>query len=377
MKLASIETLVVRTPPEETVTSGRPASYPGAFEAALVNITTDTGLSGWGEAQCTTAPGVVCEISHALFKPALEGSVFRGTREEIESIREELYSTVRFQGEAGGFTWEAISAVDVALWDLAGQARGVPISALIGGEQATSEVAAYVTGLGCSDLPSTVRCAADFHKRDFRRFEISHDCSQDHLLGTLDALRTMLGTSSHLAVDACWRLRPDTAIEFGRRLDERGVLWLKNPLPPEYPLAHAQLAKAIRTPIALGETCHTRHEVSTFFRKKALSVVQLDLGRCGITEGLRIAQMAEDHHVKVVIRVGASVGPLLLAAIQFAAGLAEHNLVEYNPTVLARASQFLAVAPLVRDGGYVVPTRPGLGMEVEVPEVRLMEERGL
>jgi galactonate dehydratase len=150
-------------------------------------------------------------------------------------------------------------------------------------------------------------------------------------------------------------------------LDARDALWFEAPLAPEDPLAHAALACAVRTPIAIGESYRTRFEMMPFFRTAAVKVFQPDLGRCGITEGMRLAAMAADAGVPVAPHISIAFGPQVAAALHFAAATGGCDLAEYNPHALSVANRYLA-EPIALDGtSYIVPRGPGLGIELKEP----------
>jgi D-galactarolactone cycloisomerase len=348
MKLESIEAIAIRVP---------------RLESAFVKIEADTGLTGWGEIHAPRASEAMCDIVHSLLMPVLQGADFQGSPHEIALFRERLVSTA-------GSMAEAISGVELALWDLAGKARAVPVARLIAGDRARSEVPAYVTGLSAKDLQATVNSCRSLHGTGFRYFEIDYDCVPDGLISTLDALRDALGGLAGVAVNAHRRLDSETAAEVG----QRGVLWLKNPLPADDVAGYAQLAKTIRRRIAVSENCHGHYEAAALFNEKAFGMVQPRLCGCGLTEALQIAQMAADHDVKVATCVEASLGPQLAGAIHFAAALPAGTLVEYDPVVVACVQKLIGASP-VRGGKYPVSQLPGLGIEIDEPELRLMEER--
>jgi len=356
VKIAAIEATPVRLPRDldaATGTAGSPtrlvasesqyrwsetvtALYSVNFETALVKVTTDTGLVGWGEAQAPLAPEVACTIVDLLLKPVLLGVEFGGTVEEIENLWERMYSTMRVRGQTGGFMLDAIAGVDLALWDLAGR---------LGASRppARTQVPAYVSGL----RPEEGR---RYWEAGFRAFKLYYDRDEAALWESFDALRAATGQEAGIAVDALWRLAPDNAAAFGRKLDERNALWLECPLMPEDPAAHVALAQAIRTPLALGESYRTRYELAPFLG--AARVIQPDLGRCGITEARRIARLAAERGATVVPHVSIALGPQIAAAISFAAATPNCHLVEYNPKVLEVANRFLATPIEVRNGHY-------------------------
>ena len=367
MKIASVESLAVRLPRDmesATGTAGSPtalkdsggryrwsqvypALYSTHFETALVKVTLQDGTVGWGEAQAPLAPEVASTIVELLLAPVLTGLDFDGSRERIEQLWATMYSTMRVRGKTGGFMLDAISGVDIALWDLAGKLARKPVSELLGAK-ATS-VPAYLSG-----LPPAGEAA-----QGIRVLKLYHNADEATLLRQIDELRDRFD----IAVDALWRFEPDSACAFGRQLDARGALWFECPLAPEDPQAHAAIARRFRTPIAIGESYRTTFELAPFFREGAMKIVQPDLGRTGITEGLRIALMAAGRGVAVIPHVSIALGPQLAAAIHFAAA-AGCNLLEYNPAVLEVANRYLRQPIEIRGARYVVPCGPGLGVDL-------------
>jgi D-galactarolactone cycloisomerase len=335
-----------------------PVLYSVNFETALIKVTLDNGLYGWGEAQAPLAPEIACDIVRLLLAPALEGSAFEGTREEIEAIWDRMYSTMRVRGQTGGFMLDAISGVDTALWDLAGKIADKPVYALLGA--AKRSVPAYVSGLPAA----TRRASAEYYLGEgYTKFKLFFDVRESS-----DFLRALdeLPPQAKIAVDALWRLTPETAVAFGHELDARDALWLEAPLLPENPAAHATLAAQIRTPVAIGESYRTRFEMRPFFERNALRVYQPDLGRCGITEGLRIAAMAAEHGAAVVPHISIAMGPQIAAAIHFGAAVDACSLTEYNPQVLEVANRYLHDPIQMEANAYALPDRPGPGVDLNL-----------
>lgn len=360
---AGSPTLLEESPFDYRFSSTFATLYSVHFETALVKITTDDGLVGWGEAQAPLAPEVACTIVDRLLRPAVEGHEFAGEPAEIEALWDRMYSGMRVRGQTGGFMLDAISGVDMALWDLAGKMAGKPVWKLLGAEDATV-LPAYGSGLAGQTTAAKVEHAQSLWGDGFRTFKLFHDRTEGELLEVIDALRGTFGGRIRIAVDALWHLSDDGAIAFGHELDRRDILWLEAPLPPEDVDAHRKLAAAIDTPIALGESYRTRYEIEPFLRDPILSWFQPDLGRCGITEGLRMARRAAEVGAQVVPHVSIAMGPQIAAALHFAATAPNCNLVEYNPKVFTVANEYLAEPLALRDARYVVPQSPGLGVAV-------------
>jgi D-galactarolactone cycloisomerase len=373
MKIKRVEARPIRLPRDMTAATGTagsptelarsasdyrwsgvyPCLYSVNFETALVRVETDGGISGWGEAQAPLAPEVACTIVDRLLAPVLAGEDFDGSAARIEQLWDRMYSAMRVRGQTGGFMLDAISAVDMALYDIAGKVAGLPVCRLL---KATprARIPAYLSGVprGSTDT------------KGFSQVKLFYDTdSPEEFFPHMDAV----GRHAAIAVDALWRHTLESALAFGRVLDARRALWFEAPLAPEDPLAHARLARALRTPIAIGESYRTRFELEPFVREGALAVFQPDIGRCGITEGLRMAGRAAGDGIRVVPHVSIALGPQIAAALHFAAAAPACDLIEYNPLVLMVANRYLAEPIAMEGAGYVVPDRPGLGIEMRLP----------
>jgi galactonate dehydratase len=211
-----------------------------------------------------------------------------------------------------------------------------------------------------ASLKERVQYAHGFHRQGFKKFKIYYESDWAGLLAQIDELRAHLGSDVEVAVDALWHLDPARAPE----IDSHHALWLECPLPPEDPAAHASLARSLRTPVALGESYRTVREMEPLFQARAMEFVQPDLGRTGITEGMRIARRAADNGMQVVPHVSIAMGPQIAAAIHFAAAAPACDLCEYNPRVIEVANRFLEEPIGMENGQYVVPQRPGLGVSL-------------
>ena len=337
-----------------------PVLYSTRFETALVRVTLNAGSFGWGEAQAPVAPEVVCSIVTHILAPVLQDREFNGTVAEIEALWWLMYSAMRVRGQTGGFMLDAIAGVDLALWDLAGKMAGQSVAALLGSKKA--QVPAYLSGLPARD-PERVR---EFAARGFSTVKIFHDTDEAALFKNVAAVKRILPAAGSVAVDALWRLTPSGAPAFAARLEEHSVRWLEAPLAPESARAHAELAARVHIPLAIGESYRTVFELEPFFEAGAMRIVQPDLGRTGLTEGLRIARAAQERGLSIVPHVSIALGPQIAAAIHFAAAIPNCPLLEFNPSVLETANSHLH-EPLMMDGSsYVVPTGVGLGVNLQV-----------
>lgn len=337
--------------------------YPVHFEASLIRLTMSDGRVGWGEAQAPLAPEVSCAIVERLLRPAVEGEEFGGTSAEIERLWDRMYSTMRVRGQTGGFMLDAISGVDIALWDLAGKMQQAPVAELLSEQSPPARLPAYVSGLAGETNAERIEQARGYRQQGFSTFKLFFDRTREDLFGLADGLRAELGEDTEIAVDALWRLRDDAA-DFGGECDRRRALWLECPLLPEDPAAHGALARRLTTPLALGESYRTRYELAPFLREGCFRFLQPDLGRVGLTEGRRLAVLAAEQGIAVVPHVSIAMGPQIAAALHFAAATPNCDLVEYNPKVFTVANEYLAQPLLIDGASYVLPSGPGLGADV-------------
>ncbi len=396
-RIASVETFSIRLPRDSAAvrgTAGSPtALQPGSFdyrwseayatlysvnfEAALVKLTAESGRVGWGEAQAPLAPDVACLITEQLLRPAIEGQAFELSADGVEALRERMYAGMRVRGQTGGFMLDAIAGVDIALWDLVGRAAGRPVCELLGNAAAEATIPAYLSGLSGETTDARVAQAEDAWGRGFRTFKLFLDRNPEDMVGLVTALRERFGPAIRIAVDALWHLDPGTARVFGRALDELHALWLECPLPPEMLHAHARLAAEIKTPIALGESYRSRHELEPFLEQGCVGWLQPDLGRCGITEAVAIARhVAREYpNVQVVPHISIALGPQIAAALHFSAAMPAVPMAEYNPSVFSVANQFLAEPLALVGHHYQVPRSPGLGIEIDEGAVRAVAQR--
>lgn len=337
-----------------------PTLYSTQIETALIKIETDAGIVGWGEAQAPLAPEVVCTLVKTLLAPILLGE----DPLAHEYLWHRLYSAMRVRGHTGSFLLDAIAGIDIALWDIKGKALQRPCCELLGGPFVQT-LPTYLSGLAGKNLAARIAGAVDYHARGFDAFKVFLDGDAAEVIELIDGLRARLGPRVKIMVDALWRLTVSEAVKFGRQLDARGVTWLEAPLPPEDVHGLAKVAASIDTAVAMGECWRTRWEMRPFFEAGAVEVFQPDIGRCGITEGMKLAAMAHLHHVQLALHVSIGLGVQIAAALHVAASIPNLMFVECNPQVWQTAERFLKASLPSVAGTTSVPRGIGLGVEID------------
>lgn len=330
-----------------------PVLYSVDFETALVRVQLSNGLVGWGEAQAPLAPEVACAIVQHILRPALEGAEFEGDQRQIAELWERMYATMRVRGHTGGFMLDAMSGVDLALWDLAGKLAQKPVCALLAADP-PRHVAAYLSGVSGATAAERAEFAARYGDSGIETVKLYFESDWRALLDVADRLPSTM----RFAVDALWHLPPDSAGDMARELDARSARWLECPLYPEEVEAHARLAAAIRTPLAVGESYRTLREFAPFMG--IAKILQPDLGRSGISGSMQIARAFDGQ---VMPHLSIAMGPQIAAALHFAAAAPNCTVCEFNPNVLATANAFLVDPIRCTEGRYEVPAGPGLGIE--------------
>lgn len=330
-----------------------PVLYSEHLETALVRVELEDGPVGWGEAQAPLAPEVACSIVNHLLRPALERVEFDGSPGRIAELWDRMYATMRVRGQNGGFMLDAMSGVDLALWDLAGKLADRPVCALLSAAP-RFRIPVYLSGTSGRGPAERAAFAARHADEGITLVKLYYETDWRELLAVADALPAGM----RFAVDGLWHFPPGDAVTMGRDLDARGARWLECPLYPEEVEEHAALAAALRTPLALGESYRTLRELRPFL--PLIGVLQPDLGRCGITGSLRLAAAFPGE---IVPHLSIAMGPQIAAALHFAAATANCPLCEFNPHVFDSANAFLR-SPLTRRGGeYHVSQAPGLGVD--------------
>lgn len=342
--------------------------YSPRFETLLVRLTATSGATGWGEALAPVAPEVPAEVVRRLLAPVLLGADPRRVRPLGAALRD----LMRERGHLGGHQGDALAAVDIALWDLAGRLAGLPVHELLGGAF-REHIPTYVSGLPSRRDDERAALAAEWAAKGVERIKLhlGHGVATD--LATVDAVRAA-APGVALAVDAHWAYDLAAAIRLGRGLAARGVLFLEAPLPPEDLAGHADLARRVDLPVAVGEAMRHRYEFLPWLRERAAGLVQPDVARTGITEAMAVAEIAAAHHLPVAPHHSVGLGVALAAGLQVSAAVEMLSVFEYQPTATVVGQRILAAPLPGGPDGFTVPSGPGLGIEVDDHIVSALSE---
>ncbi|MBK8023122.1 MAG: mandelate racemase/muconate lactonizing enzyme family protein [Chloroflexi bacterium] len=259
------------------------ATYTDRNEAVIVRITTDSGLTGWGEIHTPVAG----EVSQAVVDRLLAPVVYGRDPLDIQPIWETMYSTMRLRGHSSGYLMEAISGVDIALWDIVGKAVQAPIAKLLGG-MIRDRIPVYASSLprvavtsGEAGYQAMADAAAALVEKGYRGFKVKLGIGIEQDRYALEMLRDAVGPTVSLAVDVNGAYDLALARQAGRMMEAYNVWWLEEPLMPENLRDYARLAAFLDMPVAGGECLDNRWIFNDFLAAGALDIVQPDVGRAG------------------------------------------------------------------------------------------------
>lgn len=372
MKIASVETFDLRCDIEPSF--GWSQGWVDQRATTLVKITTEDGLVGWGE-------GAAASLIDELLAPLIIGGDPMQRAGLWERMFHALYNANIFVGLAGS----ALSAIDIALWDLAGKATGLPAHALLGGK-VRDRVAVYATGLYYTEGEFPDRLldeARSYVEQGFTGMKTKvGGLTVEEDVRRVRALREAIGPDVRLMVDANEAYNATTAIRIGHKLAELDLMWFEEPVNAQDVEAYLQVKDALPMAIAGGENLRTRFEFKDYLARRAYDIAQPDIMHCGgITEMARICAMANAHGVQVNPHVWGS--PIMIAAtLHLTATLppcptardpqpyAQEPVMEFDRTPSAIRQQ-VCVEPFDQRDSYIrVPEGPGLGIEVDEYVVR-------
>jgi len=350
----------------------------GTRQAVLVVVSTDEGLQGAGEAFYFGGPGAVAAtLIRDGFGPLLVGA------DPLDHcvIWDRLYNWSRDQGQKG-LTVSAISAIDIALWDLKGKILGRPIYALLGGAY-RRKARVYATGLyepqGVPDISAALVEEALGYRRDGfcgMKLKVGYGIATD--LRYIEAIRQAIGPEPLLMVDANHAYNAPEAIRLARGMAPYDIHWFEEPVPPEDLDGYCECRRFAPMMIAGGECEYTRYGFRELIGRRAVDILQPDLCACGgFSEMQKILALASAANLPVVPHVwGTSVG--MAAALQLFAALpntperrvAAEPLFEYDRSPHPFRDQVTREQFTMRDGYLAIPDRPGLGVTLDMEFLR-------
>jgi D-arabinonate dehydratase/D-galactarolactone cycloisomerase len=391
MKIQSIETIVLRAPRTAsywaTTSHVRKESqseffndytvayplrmrtqphYTSDLTALLVKITTDTGIVGWGESKAVVAPQAPKAIIEEIVKPNLIGL----NPLDIAPIKEKMLGLMRIRGHLQGFYQDAISGVEIALWDIKGKVSGLPISSLLGGSfrDKIRLYASAIPGLSAGWSPSDrEKLQANAQKviaAGFKAAKIATGAGIKPDLASIDAVREVVGESFTLLVDAGGIYDMSAALKIAPELEKRNIFWFEAPLPYDDFSGYIELSKRISIPVSNDLLWTTGIVKDMLQRGGRVIFIPEVLKAGGILECKQIADLGDRFGVPFAPHVSQGTYLQFAATAHLCASVPNFLISEFwwqdNPL-----GNNILKNPLKFEDGYLeVPEGPGLGIEI-------------
>lgn len=362
MKITDVEVICLRVPE-----IGKRAVW--GEDAALVRVHTDEGIVGIGETD--SSPLVVKSVIETpnsnLACFGLKELLIGENPLEIEKLWNKMYTYSNYLGRRGAGI-HAMSAIDIALWDIAGKYHNKPVYELLGGKK-KDRIKAYGTFIPADTPEENKVIVRDLMDRGFKSLKFGGGIlgdNEDTDYQIIKAVREEAGEEFELQIDlaAKWRT-PEHTLKMAKKLEEFNLNWIEEPIDSDNLIGYKELGQSIRPMIAGGETLTTRYEFQSFLQVGKPDLVQPDVTRCGgISESMKIYELSKEYGTKLVPH-GFSTGVLIAATVHFLAACEGTDLIEYSQSTSPLYEKLVKNKIEFKDGYVEVPNTPGLGIELD------------
>lgn len=378
MRIARVQAWWVRIPIDAAQQHKSDFGQIATFDAAIVRVETESGIVGWGEGKNAAGSagtyGALVSLINDEVGPAIRGRDAR----DINGIWEMLYNGVRHQKAAvsghvmpvlarRGLTIAAISAVDIALWDILGKSLGVPVWQLLGGRK-SPRMPAYASGGWAPAETIGAQLQSYIDKGGFTAVKMrvgSMDGAPHVSAARVAAARAALGPGVSIMVDAHGTYTVADAKRFAHMVRDCDLAWFEEPVTADDRQGIAEVRASCGIPIAVGESEATRFDFRDLAVARAADVFQPDLGFCGgISEAMKIGALASAFNIRLSPHLWAG-APAFYAGLHVCAASPASFILEYslgaNPMLHDLVVEKLDVA----EGTIAIPDTPGLGITID------------
>ena len=371
LKITAIHVHILKSPLETPFAFSQ--GFVDTRSATLVEIETDEGITGWGEAfvQGLEAPEIAASAIIHAFTPLLIGE----NPLDTERLWFKMYNRSRDYGRKGA-VMAAISGIDIALWDIAGRAYDKPISQLLGGAF-REQVQPYATGFyrlsGQGEADRLADEARQHKANGFSLMKVKLGFGVKDDIAVMQAVaKAVQGSDVTLMVDSNHAYGRREALTLGHAMAEMDLRWYEEPVAPEDIASYVALRNQLPMAIAGGENEHSLYGFRSLFEAGALDIAQPDIGSCGgFTAARHITILAQAFGVEVNPHVwGSAVAQA--ASLQWLAAIpdAHHSLFARQPVLEFDQSAHpfrreLTTQPIdMKEGLVAIPQSAGLAIEI-------------
>jgi len=348
-RIKTVEPRLFRVPLPEPLTDAMHGVHTH-FELVTATVTLENGLSGTGYTYTGGKGGYAIKamIGHDL-GPALLGK----DAQDVEALYDFMTTHIHYVGR-GGIASFAISAIDIALWDIRCKAVGQPLYKMAGA--ASDRCKAYCGGVDLDfSVERLLRNVEGYLEAGFNAVKIKvgkEDLGED--VARVEAVRDLIGKDTTFMVDANYSMTVSRAIEASHAFSSHNIYWFEEPIIPDNYKGYAAIAEVTSIPLAMGENLHTIHEFEYAFDQSQLSFIQPDASNCGgITGWLRVAELAERHQIPVCSHGAQELHVSLVASQPHGGWMEMHSF---------NIDHYTLHPIIVEDNQTVAPDIPGVGV---------------
>lgn len=347
--------------------------------ATLIEIKTNKGIVGWGEAFCQGLEPP--EISAAVIENALKPILLEQCPLDIEVLWHKMYSTTRDYGRKGSVI-SAISAVDIALWDIAGKYYNEPIHQLLGGAF-RNKIKPYATGFyrlkGKGEANRLAEEAISHYENGFDHMKVKLGFGIEDDLKCMESIYSALKNKNvTLMIDTNHAYGRSEALLLGKQLEDYRLRWYEEPVVPEDINGYSELKSKLNIPIAGGENEHTLFGFKSLFENNAVDIAQPDIGSCGgITGAKQIINLAHSFGVEVnphvwgsAIAQAASIQVIASIPLTHFSIFAREPILEYDQSSHPFRRELLTSPIELVNGMINVPKGKGLGIDINLNTIK-------
>jgi L-alanine-DL-glutamate epimerase-like enolase superfamily enzyme len=333
--------------------------------ALIVRVTTDDGLTGIGESLVRSASRATKYLVEDMLAPLIIGK----DPMDLAARWWEMFLAMGLRGHTKGHFVEAISGIDVALWDLIGKALNLPVYKVLHGF-GRQKIPAYGSSIFNDELAKMTARAGEFLDKGYSAIKIKLGMGLQKDVETVTAIRSEVGDDIKLMVDINSRYDAATAIRLGRRLEQFDIEWMEEPVPPHDLSGYRQVKQGQPLPLAGGEGEFCLYGFRDLLATEALDWVQPDIGRAGgLTEGMRIAALIQANNLNLAPHTGMCSALNVVAGMHYAAAAPNFGTFEFMELDHPLMDIFETPMPRPVHGELHLPDCPGLGFKLDMSKI--------